>query len=486
MTAANRLQLTRVRESAFGITPASPEMIKTFITGESLAVRKTHERSETITGDRLISEHVPVGTQIEGGGRFEFAFGYIDWALELAAMGLFTAAVEAFNITADSVITGVDNATDVFTAAGAWAEGHLVRAAGFPDAPNNGRFRALAGSGAGTLKVGAGGTLTDDAAPAAGAHLYVVGFEGAVGDLSITANGLASVALDFTTLGLVPDQQVHIGPTGAGAPAANKFGNAFVDTYLTIDDVTAHLITFKDKPAGWPGGGVAGTGKQIQVFTGDFLTTGDTLLTDTFEKAYLGQSTPKFLQLLGCAVNQMKFVLGRKTIAKGEVTIIGQKANAPTITSLDATPTTPVVGRVMNTSSNIARICEGDSDVATVAACREMTWELNNNIEPVDALASEHALDLDLGDAETKDTSKYRFGDWDIYDKFFNAVDSSKMFPIFRDGYAYCFRIPLMTYTQVDVPTETRKGQVDITVIGEQKKSARGRGFTCTRFRETN
>lgn len=486
MTAANRLQLTRVREAAFGVTPDPAEMTKCFVTGETLKVRKDHERSETITGDRLISEHVPVGVQIEGQGRFEFAFGYIDWALEASAMGLFAAAVEAYNLTPDSVITDVVAATDIYSAAGNWAEGHLVRAVGFTAAANNGRRRAIAGSGAGTLKVGAGGALVDEAAPPAGARLFVVGFQGATGDLSITADGLASVALDFTTLGLKVDQQVRIGPSGPGAPAVNKFGDATVDTYLTIEDISANLIRFRDKPPGWPAGGLSGAGKDIQVFTGDFLETGDTLITDTFEKSYLGQAVPKYLQMTGCAVNLLNFTLQRKQIARGDVTIIGQKANAPSLTSLDATPTVPTVGRVMNTANNIARICEGDVDVAAAAACREMTWAFNNNIQPVEALGSEHAVGLQLGDAELRTTNKFLFGNWGIYEKFFNGVDSSIMFPIYRDGYAYVFRCCAMTYTEADVPTENRNGQVEITVAGEQKKhGVTGRGYTCTRFRET-
>jgi hypothetical protein len=106
---------------------------------------------------------------------------------------------------------------------GVFAVGHLVRTTGFTAAGNNGLRRAGAGTTATVIKL-AGGTV--DAAPAAAARAKAIGFEGAAGDITATATGLGSTALDFTTLGLVAGMWVWVGGPSAGRRSPRPLAGA--------------------------------------------------------------------------------------------------------------------------------------------------------------------------------------------------------------------------------------------------------------------
>lgn len=482
MTSTNRTQIARARETTLGVAASAP-FEKCFLTGESLKVAKNFIRSETITGDRLIAEHIAAGIAVEGSTPFEAAYHYWDWALELAFMNSFAAAVEAYNITADSVITDVVAATDTVTAAGAWAEGMLVRMSGFTNAGNNQRFRAESGSGAGSLVAPAAPGLTDEAAPPAGARAVMVGFEGATGDITATATGLGSTALDFTTLGLTVGQAVKIG----GSAVGNKFATAANNTYVHISAISANALDFADLPTGWTVD--TGVGVAVQVFVGDFLETGNSVITDTLQKAFLGQPVPQYLSYLGVAAQNLSVNLAERSLVTGSLGIIGVTGGilGGSGSAYDANPVTPTVGPVMKTGAGVLRITEGDSPIATTACAKSLSLSLANNVQPISCLDLEQALDYDLGDAEFTINATFRGADLSKLTKFYGETDSALSFVVGRGIYAYAFRCLAATYTDGNIEASGRNAQADqVMVLQGKKHAATGKMLTCTRFRETS
>ena len=72
MASTNFARLARVRESAIGVAPISPVMESCFIRSDSIKLSPNFVRSETITGNRAIKEHIKVGEAVEGSGEFEW------------------------------------------------------------------------------------------------------------------------------------------------------------------------------------------------------------------------------------------------------------------------------------------------------------------------------------------------------------------------------------------------------------------------------
>src|SRR5439155_683110 len=95
---------------------------------------------------------------------------------------------------------------------------------GFTNANNNRIFRVASSSG--TTVVGPTMTLTDEAAPPAGAKLQAVGFQGAAGDLVISGLTMTSTLLDFTTLGLVAGEWLKIGGSDSAMQDSGRFAGA--------------------------------------------------------------------------------------------------------------------------------------------------------------------------------------------------------------------------------------------------------------------
>jgi hypothetical protein len=273
MADSNRLRLAYVEESTLGTTPASPAMRLVRATGESLNFDIGNTESKEIRADRQTTDLIQVDAKSSGGINFELSFPTVRTALEdFLSASLFASGwsnmPEKFNATADSSITDVADATDTYTvdAGGtAFKAGHLVRTQGFTNAANNALFK-VASSTATTVVMAGTPTLTNEPVPPAGARLKVVGFEGASGDVTATATGLGSTALDFTTLGLSAGQWIKIGGGSAGTEFANVPAN---NNFARISAVAANALTLDNRPSGW--GVDNGAGKTIRIWAGDIV-----------------------------------------------------------------------------------------------------------------------------------------------------------------------------------------------------------------------
>lgn len=90
---ASQNRLSRVTETAWGTTPATPAFTNLRMTAENLAPAKNTVRSNEIRPDRNISDEIMVGRNIEGGLDFELAYGVFDEMIQSLMFSTWTADV---------------------------------------------------------------------------------------------------------------------------------------------------------------------------------------------------------------------------------------------------------------------------------------------------------------------------------------------------------------------------------------------------------
>ncbi len=299
LQSTNRVKISKVRESTFGVTPTSPVFKTLRTTSSGLAINPKTVTSDEIDSNREVKDLILVGYEAGGDVAGELSFGAADDDLEEALQGTWASKPFRDNAgVADSVITAVTASTDTYTVntGAAFVAGHLVYASGFDNAANNGLFVAQTGTSATSVAAPASPGLVDEAVPPGAAVLRVVGFQGATADLAATTvsgNGLTSTALNFTTLGLNVGEWVLVG----GAAANTFFTTAASNGWCRISAISANRLSFDRVPTGFATD--TGTGKTIQVFTGDFLKNGSTQRSNTFERQYLDHSPVTYEYIRG-------------------------------------------------------------------------------------------------------------------------------------------------------------------------------------------
>ena len=251
LQSTNRVKLSKVRETTFGVTPANPVFTAVRQTSSSLAANPKTVISAEIRPDRQVTDLILVDEDAGGDVAGEIAFGVADDDFEEALRGIWSNNPSIAVATADTEISDVSATTLTVAANGAaFVAAMLTTMSGFPTSSNN-RLARVSSSTA-TAIVYPAATFTAETAPIpVGATVRQVGFEGASGDLAaVTAggNGLQSTTLDFTTLGLSPGRWVKIGD---GDNAGHSLATAADNGFCRISAVTAHQLSFDVVPAGW-------------------------------------------------------------------------------------------------------------------------------------------------------------------------------------------------------------------------------------------
>lgn len=478
---SNLAQLYYVAEATCGVTPATPVMKRLRFTNESLNIDQGFEQSEEITGNRIIKEIIPVSEAASGSIGWELSHGVLDDFFESAMLSTFTKTAERDNDgSAASVITDVAAASDTFTVTSgtAFAANQLVRTTGFGESANNSLFKVVSGS-ATTCVVG--DFLADEASPAADARVKAVGFEGDTGDVTATASGLGSTALDFTTLGLTPGQWLKIG----GSAAGEQFDTAALNDYVRIDPtgtITATAIPLDNLPTGW--GVDAAAGKTIRVWTSDYIEVGSTIKSFSLEKVFTGQATPSYISYVGKVVNTLNITADAQSRLLGSFDMIGF-GGAEDTTSIAASVVDAPSDLIMNTSTNIGRVMENGSDQASPVWFSSASLSLNNNIQAVTALKNKRGVDYVSGDAALTVNLTATFGNRSLYQRFLNNTLSNFAFSAARNNKGYVFDCHAMTFTAAPVGAAGRNQIVntEMTGTGHQHPTT-GKMFAISEFEE--
>ena len=448
MTESNRLRMTWVDQTDPNVIPPTPRMRAVRLTGESLVFKPNFTSSDELRDDRMRPDPIKVGEENSGGVNTEWSFPVDLSPASSMVASLFANAwsntpVRDNDGAADSVITGIVASTGVVTVltGAAFAIGHLVRMSGFGIAGNNGLFRITTGSA--TVPAVGAGLLTDEAAPAAAARMKVVGFQGAAADIAAVADGLTSVALDFTTLGIVPGMWLKIG----GAGAAFRFATEPNNKFARVAAVSAQKLTLDNLPGSWAAD--TGAGKTLRVFFGDQIKNGVAKRFGVIERGFMGQAVPSYIAQAGMLVNQTVFAITTGEKVTANYTFMGLTGTIST-TSLDTTPDPATTNPIMAASANVGRISENGAAAAGPNFIRGIQITVNNNARTKEALRDDGKLgpvDINLGDCEVAVQMDTYFGSAGQYQAYLAGTPTNVACVIQKAGQATVFALPRVTRT---------------------------------------
>lgn len=480
MTDSNRTRLTYVDEATLGVTPDTPRMRTARFTGESLQYAPQFVPSDEIRSDRMNSDPLMVNITNSGAINGELSFPVdgsplSSWFRSLMCSEWVNSPFRDNDGAAASIITNVAATTDVVTvsAGAAFVAGHLVRFTGFGESANNGVFKCTTGSATVPAFLGAG--FTAEAAPAATARMKVVGFEGDAGDITATPTGLASTALDFTTLGLTVGQWIKIGGTADASTFAFLVSAGAVarrHAFARITGISANALTLDNLPAGWATD--AGAGKSIRIWFGDTIKNGVATFGGTIERGFMGQAVPTYIIQRGMVAGQAQFNFTTDDKATYSFTFTGLTGEQTT-TSLDDGPDPATTNPVMAAAVNVGRIAENGTCLGSPNWMQSLQLTVNNNLRPINAIRCGEEIgpvNIGMGSFDVSISAPTYFGSNALLAKLFNQTATNINCRIAKEGQAIIFGLPRIIFTE-GAPSAGGKNQdVLLTLTGQASKDS--------------
>ncbi len=421
MSSTNRATLGYVAEVTKGTTPASPAIKGMRNTSNGLAFAPTRVASAEIRATRDITDQILTDLNASGPVGIELSFAAYDDFLEAALQGTWSNNPSITVATLDTEISDISTTTaTVVTPLGTpYKAGMLVFTGGFTTPANNGLLARVASSTATSVVFPAATFSAEAAAIPVGASLRVVGFQGASADITATATGLHSTLLDFTTLGIAVGEWIKVG----GDTAGSQFATAANNSWARVSAVTATDITCDILPTGW--GVDAGTGKTIQVFTGDIVTTGTTQRAFSFERQQQDLASPSYELFKGCQVDTLSLMFKAASIVTGSIGLQGLTSTASTSRAAGATDVAAPAYPVLNAASNVGRLME--AGVVTAAFIEEIGFDLKNNLAREVAVGTLGAVNIRDGEIGLSGAISAYFSDLNLLNKVLADTPTSIM-----------------------------------------------------------
>lgn len=443
--------------SALGAAISSPRMRTLKHKGFNVRRKTQTTQSEALRSDRMDDDPIQDGFTVDGPVMFELAYPTdnspeSDLYQSLMCSYWSNQPFRDNDGVADSVITDVSATVITVTSTGGalpFVAGQLVYTTGFAVAGNNGLFKCTTGSATVPAFVGAG--LAVEAAPPAAARMKVVGFEGAAGDITATATGLASTTLNFTTLGLVVGQSVKIGDLADGTTFAFLIALGAVarrGAAARITAISANALTLDNLPAGWAVD--AGAAKTIRVFVGDTIKNGTLTIGGNFEEAYLDHSPVNYTHYEGCMASQGEFSFPKKGVASASFTMFGLRA-VTSQTSVDAVPDAAITSSPISAKVGMTRLSENGVCLAAPNYCESVTISINNNTTPTEGLTCGEdfgPLGVLKGTFSVSVSMPTYFGDATFLTKLENGTLTNIFSRLVKNNQALVFSLPRITFTE--------------------------------------
>lgn len=426
------------------------------MTGESLAFAPNYIDSAEIRADRMLGD--PVKNMQASSGNINFEMSYptdntpISEILRSAMLNAWVNTPTFFNDgTADSIITDAGTVANTYAVASggtAVVLGHLVRATGFAQPANNQIFRAA--SSTGTTIVGTALSLTAEPAPLGTAKLKVVGFQGASADITATTTGLASTALDFTTLGLAVGQWVKIGGTVTGF----RFATSALNDFARVTAIAAHALTLDNLPVGWAVD--AGTGKTINVYFGDEIKNGVTPSSVTIERGFLGQTVPTYIVNTGMEVGTLTTTITSKANITAVAAFTGMGGGESQVT-LSGTPDPVTTNLVMAANANVGRLGVNGSQLVGPNWAQSVTFVIANNLRTLESVDSTSPVAIEAGECTVTGDMNMYFGNDTELSAFYTGTTRPINTRVAKANQAIIFQVPRATYKSGGNPSATAK-----------------------------
>lgn len=440
---SNLTALRVAKEPSFGTAPVNPVYKEIRRTSDSLSSTPTTEVSAEIDSTRQVNDLIQTGRDSGGDIAMELSIENMDAFLEGLFCNSWLRAPEVINgaswkygasatritgVTATTITlaaTSVLAGSQINATGTSFVVGHLIRLQGF--AAGNTLYR-VAGSAATTITIAGGPT---DAAPAAGARVKVVGFEGAAGDITaVTAGGnaLVSTALNFTTLGLMVGQWVKISSEGGAFSFATAANNGFA----RISAITATRLSFDITQGVFAAD--TGTGKTIRVYFGDTIRNGTIQATYRWEKQYQLSVGTRYSYFSGQQPAALTISGETRGVLGVTMTLLGSDGTAPAA-ARDAGAVTEAISTntVLDASNSIPMIMEAGAPLGAPNYVSGFSFTLDNGLRARNAIGSVGAIGIGLGRISMTGTLTTYFGDESLLGKLRGGIASGTTIA-FRDA----------------------------------------------------
>lgn len=449
---SNNTQWQAAREQSFGVLPGAPSWLT--LEPNSLTkwgaeigkvtrnpINKNRQRRKGATTDLDSAAGLDADLTMEH--LIEFAEGFVFASF----------AHTGGTGQASFVVTGVTATGYTFAANGNLATDTLIYARGFTNAANNGLKLVAAASIATEIK--AAGLVVEAAIPSAqNVSVDVAGFQGAVGDIQIDANGdLIATALNFTTKGLTVGQFIWVGGAVGGA---NAFATAANRGFARIIAIAAGKLTLDKSAAVWTID--AGAGKNIHVYWGRYLRNvaidHASYLTRswTIEAVFPNLQNPgpgdMYQYASGNYADELSFHLPLADKAGVSIGLVGKDTAVPTTVRATnaSTGRVPVQTAAFNTSADIARLIVTEVDETGISTYfKELNLMIRNNVSPEKVLGTLGAIDMNTGDFEIDIEAKLVFSNYQVIDAIRANRTVTMHFALRNDDGGFMVDLPSMT-----------------------------------------
>jgi hypothetical protein len=424
----NGMSLSFAREASLGVLPVTPqwfELEPNTINSFGTTISKTNrtpiskararrkgvitdldsaveiEADVTLTHLRLFAEHFMFARYV-GGDAF-------------APLGATNAAYSIPALSAQQA------SRLIYSAGGAKT---LVHGRGFAIDGNNGVKPLAAASAAGSSVITVAGLATETPAIDDLVEVSVAGVRAATGDLSIDGAGnLLSVALDFTTLGIVAGQVIHIG----GLDLLNQFANDENFGFARVSQIAAHKLTLAKRDQDFVAD--AGTGIAVDILFGQFVRNVDIDHPDFFQpSAQFELASPNLMPggltgyeySIGNWADSISIAIplsGKATVTLG---FVGVNTLNPTSARAANAADAKVGGQTeaFGTASDIARLRVQDVDEEGLTTdFKSATFTLTNNVAGEKVLARLGPKYLNAGDIEVDVENQMLFTNADVIER---------------------------------------------------------------------
>ncbi len=416
----NNVSLQYTIETSIGVLPGSPVWFllePNTISAYGASITTVSRRPISITRGRRKGTVVNLESAVEFEADLtmesfeDFAEGFVfsefanvEFDLRLATLPpTATVTTDVFNV--DSVSALLGGKLVWVTVAGR----SLVYAKGYAIAGNNGIHELAADVAPAATTVQVESTLATETPPT-GASLQVAGIRVGDTDLTFTKSGATATLVsaadiaDWTVLGLLPGQFIHIGGTTAAGVVQNALNASATDDtygYARITSISTATLNL-DKLDANLGATADNTGEgDCDILFGRFLrnvaTTADSDDSRYLERTYQfeavypdlgGAGTDEYEYAIGNFANELALSLPLNDKAVATWGFIGTNADDFTTSRKTgaATGTSPLRTVALNTASNIVSLTTDLITLVSDVCFKSLTLTIRNNVTPENCL----------------------------------------------------------------------------------------------------
>lgn len=389
-----------------------------------------------------------VTTDLDASGKWQEDLTYAN--TQTIIEGIMFAAFRTKHELKTSAVVNSTHAYTVASGGAAFVAGAMLFAKGFGKTANNGLKKVTSGASTSIVVTDTG--VQDETIVGT---ISQVGFEAAAADITFATadQSYNSTTLDFTTLGIVPGEWIHVGDDAAG----NQFATAAVNGYKRVRSIAVHKLVI-DKTISTMGADDAGTGKTVRIFYGRYIkneSDPSLILRKTYQlerqlnKADTSDANQQAEYVVGSVLDNTVFTFNSADKITYEITTVSTQYETRDGSVGPKAGSRPALnsGSAFNTSVDIVHTgvhIAGQADPLYIYLT-DCSLTIANNTKPNKALGVLGAFDLSAGEYEVSATANAYFADVAAQTAIIDNADVTMEIICARDNSGIIFDLPLVS-----------------------------------------